>query len=77
VVIPLAVRALTKMMESAAPRGGGPGMNPARAASALSIMYSAMFVALLLFGAVYPIVVLIGLTRERVKIACQGTVLSE
>jgi len=77
VVIPLIAEGFVRMFESAQQGAGGGAADPAEVASAMSIMYSSMAVAMLIFGAIYPVIMLICLTRERVKVACQGTVVSE
>lgn len=74
VIAPLMARQMDQMMQGVNQQAG-PGAAPMDAFGAMfSTMQSAGAVATLVFGSIYPIVVLVCLTRPRVKAACGGSV---
>jgi len=76
VIAPLMAAQMKGMMDAMAQQAG-PGAPPMRGFGAMMTgMQSAGAVFWLIGGSIYPIIVLVCLTRERVKAACQGMVVS-
>jgi hypothetical protein len=81
VVVPRVTKAITSIfqemvqeMAKAAPPGQripGPA-EMAQMGTSLGIMYTVLAIGMVIFGVIYPIIVLILLSRPRVKAACKG-----